>query len=113
MKRTICLMLTLLILGLSLTACGSTGSSKEQTPPPSNTQTATPAQEEKVVHGIINRIDSYLVLLTDDGEYQVMDYGDNVTLDDFQEGDKVDVTYTGELGVEDNNPVITGISKVE
>lgn len=112
MKRTLCLLLTL-ILALSLAACGSTGSTKEQTPPPSDTQTPAPTPQEKVIQGIINRIDSYLVLLMDDGEYQIMDYGDKVTMDGFEEGDKVEVTYTGELGVEDSTPVITGISKTE
>ena len=53
-----------------------------------------------MVQGIINKIDSYLLLLTDDGEYHIMDYGEGVTMDGFAEGDKVDVTYTGELDVD-------------
>lgn len=115
-KRMICLALALMMVGLSLTACGSKGSGKDQQ---ANTPASSPAAgteqkaEEKMVHGVINKIDNYLVLLTDDGEYQIMEYGDGVTLDDFAEGDKVDVTYTGELGVEGSNPVITAITKAE
>ena len=55
----------------------------------------------------------YLVLLTGDGEYQVMDYGKGVSADGFAEGDSVEITYTGELGVEGSNPVITAISKAK
>lgn len=111
MKRILCLLLTL-TLALPLAACGPAKSAKNPTPPSAPQETAS-TQPSKVVQGIINRIDSYLVLLTEDGEYQVMDYGDNITMDGFEEGDKVEVTYTGELGVEDKNPVITGISKTE
>ena len=53
------------------------------------------------------------MLLTDAGEYQVMDYGKGVNADDFAEGDKVSITYTGELGVEGSTPVIVAISKAE
>ena len=63
--------------------------------------------------GIINQMGDYLVLLTGDGEYQVMDYGKGVSDDGFEEGDSVEITYTGELGVEGSNPVITAISKAK
>lgn len=68
---------------------------------------------EQKVHGIINRMDEYLVLLTDDGEYQVMDLGEGVTLDGFTEGDSVNVTFTGKLGVESETPVVTAIVKAD
>lgn len=115
-KRIVCLTLALMMVGLSLTACGSKGSGKDQkTDMPVSSPVAGEEQktEGKMVHGVINKIDNYLVLLTDDGEYQIMEYGDGVTLDDFAEGDKVDVTYTGELGVEGSNPVIIAITKAE
>ena len=70
-------------------------------------------KEEKVVRGTINKIDNYLVLLTEDDEYQIMDYGEGVTVDEFMEGDKVEVTYTGELGVDSSTPVIVSIAKVK
>lgn len=111
MKRMVCLMMTLLLAAACLTACGAAGGGakdSKSTPAISEEKGA-----EKVVHGTINRIDNYLVLLTDDGEYQIMDYGDGVTLDDYAEGDQVNVTYTGELGVEGSNPVITAIAKAK
>ena len=53
------------------------------------------------------------MLLTDDGEYQVMDYGEGVTIDDFFEGNRVKITYTGKLGDENSTPVMVAIEKVE
>ena len=44
-------------------------------------------QEEQTLSGVINRMDDFLVLLTDAGEYQVMDLGEGVSLDGFAEGD--------------------------
>lgn len=110
MKRLVCMMMTLVLAATCLTACGGTGGGKTADNKPAAPSTSQQA-EEKTLHGVINRIDNYLVILTDDGEYQVMDYGDGVTLDDYAEGDSVNVTYTGELGVEGSNPVITAISK--
>ena len=60
---------------------------------------------------VINKIDSYLVLLTEDGEYQIMDYSSDVVLDNFAEGDTVDITYTGQLGDESASPMIVSIAK--
>lgn len=111
MKRRIYMMLALVLLVTTLAACGSAGGGK-QSPEPQNSPTESAAQGDgKVVQGIINKIDSYLVLLTDDGEYHIMDYGEGVTMDGFAEGDKVDVTYTGELDVDGATPVITSIVK--
>lgn len=112
MKRMICMMLALVLMVASLTACGLMGGEKKAEPQTSPTAAADKV-EGKMVHGIINKIDNYLVLLTEDGEYHVMDFGDGVTLDDFAEGDSVDVTYTGELGAEGTNPVIIAIEKTE
>lgn len=113
MKRILALSMAALTLVAVLTACGAPKKAA-QSPAPSTSQTASPADSEtQVVHGTINRIDNYLVLLTDDGEYQMMDFGDGVTLDDYAEGDSVNVTYTGELGNENVNPVITAIEKAE
>lgn len=100
------------VLVLSLTACGPFGARQTTgTPAPQNSAEVQSDAAEQKIQGIINRIDEYLVLLTKDGEYHVMDLGEGVTLDGFAEGDSVDVTYTGKLGVESETPVITAIVK--
>ena len=110
MKRKICLVLTLVLVVFALSACGKADSGKKTDDGSSQPQ-STEKVEEKKVSGIINRMGDYLVLLTGDGEYQGMDYGKGVSADGFEEGDSVEITYTGELGVEGSNPVITAISK--
>lgn len=119
MKKTICA-LSALLLTLSLAACGTPAGETSQDKSASSSSSSSSsssqsqdAQETKTVQGIINQIDTYLVLLTDDGEYQIMDYGEGVTVDDYSEGDRVEVTYTGELGVEGVAPVITAITKLK
>lgn len=110
MKRMICLVMAVMLAALCLTACGTVGDGKGNSKPGSSTSAQA---EGKTVQGIINRKGDYLMLLTDAGEYQVMDYGKGVNADDFAEGDKVSITYTGELGVEGSTPVIVAISKAE
>lgn len=112
MKRKICLLLTLVMVMLALTACGKMGGGKTADASPSQPQ-STEEVEEKKVSGVINRLGEYLVLLTGDGEYQVMDFGKGVSGDGLAEGDSVEITYTGELGVDGAVPVITAISKVK
>ncbi len=116
MKKTICA-LSALLLTLSLAACGTpageTNQDKSTSSGSSSSSQSQDAQETKTVQGIINKIDTYLMLLLDDGEYQIMDYGEGVTLDDYFEGDRVEVTYTGELGVEGVYPVINAITKLQ
>lgn len=115
MKRMICFGMALALLVLSLAACGTsgTGGQSGDAAPEQNQTSAAPQGEDKVVRGIINRIGNCLVLLLDDGEYQIMDYGEGITMDGFAEGDTVDVTYTGQLEVEGSTPVITAIVKVQ
>ncbi|OUN09077.1 hypothetical protein [Flavonifractor sp. An9] len=112
MKRKICLVLTLVLVMFALSACGKADSGKKADDGSSQPQ-STEKVEEKKVSGIINRMGDYLMLLTGDGEYQVMDYGKGVSVDGFAEGDSVEITYTGELGVDGAAPVITAISKVK
>ncbi len=116
MKKTICAV-SALLLTLSLAACGTpageSNQDKSASSGSSSSSQSQDAQETKTVQGIINKIDTYLVLLLDDGEYQIMDYGEGVTLDDYFEGDRVEVTYTGELGVEGVAPVISAITKLK
>ena len=96
----------LLALALStvllLAACGASGSA------------ADGSQQEESVTGTINRLDTdYLVLITDDGEYQVMDFGENFSAEGFSEGDDVVITYTGTLGNEEKPPVITAMEAAQ
>ncbi len=116
MKKTICAV-SALLLTLSLAACGTpageTSQDKSASSGSSSSSQSQDAQETKTVQGIINKIDTYLMLLLDDGEYQIMDYGEGVTLDDYFEGDRVEVTYTGELGVEGVYPVFSAITKLQ
>lgn len=129
MKRIATLALMLMLMVLTVTSCSTLGLGKQQekTDASSSSQMDSSAgsqmdasdkskeeqKDTKVVQGTINKIDTYLVLLTDDGEYQVMDYGEGVTVDEFMEGDKVAITYTGELGDEANSPVIVAIEKAK
>ena len=125
MKRMICLTLALMALTLSLTACSLLGGNRPQeeksnlSASSEGSQSSAPdesdkdAKEEKVVQGIINKLGSYLVLLTEDEEYQIMDYGEGVTVDGFQEGDKVEITYTGELGSDTETPVVVTMEKIK
>ena len=113
MKRTLVLCAAALILVFSLTACGSSKSTDKDTDKSTESEVSETAEDTQVIHGTINKIDSYLVLLTDDGEYQIMDYGEEIDMDAFSEGDSVNVTYTGTLGDEEHSPVITAIEKAE
>ena len=103
MKRKICLVLTLVLVVFALSACGKADSGKKTDDGSSQPQ-STEKVEEKKVSGIINQMGDYLVLLTGDGEYQGMDYGKGVSVDGFAEGDSVEITYTGELGVDGATP---------
>ena len=98
MKRAISALLAALML-LTLTACGGNGKKQD-----AGESTAT-------VSGYVNRLDDYLVLLTDDEEYAVFDFGEDVDPESLEEGDRVTVTYTGELGSEDPAPVAVAIEE--
>ena len=114
MKRIVCLMLTLTMMGLLLTACGGPGKDNNAEESSAETSQSEPVSDkEQVVTGTINKIGTYLVLLTDDGAYYPMDLGEGVTLDDFAEGDRVKITYTGNLEAEIETPVITSIVKAD
>jgi len=63
------------------------------------------------VEGVVNRNGDFLVLLTDEGEYQAFEFGAGVDTGALEEGDCVSVTYTGELGKEDSTPTAVSISK--
>jgi hypothetical protein len=110
-RRITTLGAAIMMLGLLLTACGSGREAGNSAAPQSSPTAAAENTATQVVHGIINKIDSYLVLLTEDEEYQIMDYGEGIVMDGFSEGDSVDVTYTGQLGDENATPVITAIEK--
>ena len=61
--------------------------------------------------GRCGRNGDFLVLLTDEGEYQTFEFGAGVDTGALEEGDCVSVTYTGELGKEDSTPTAVSISK--
>ena len=88
MRRLLTGILAALIL-LTLAACGS-----------EKTDAGNDGKEEDsaTVNGVVNRMGDFLVLLTDDGTYQVFDFGEDVDQGRLEEGNSVTVTYTGELG---------------
>ena len=61
------------------------------------------------VEGVVNRNGDFLVLLTDEGEYQAFEFGAGVDTGALEEGDCVSVTYTGELGKEDSTPTAASL----
>ena len=62
----------------------------------STSDTGTDAEETAAISGVVNRLDDYLV--------------DSSSL---EEGDRVTVSYTGQLGSEDPAPVAVSIEKAE
>ena len=120
MKKIFCTVL-MLCLVLSLAACGQSasnnssapGSTLESSVPESSMPESSDAEEAEAqtISGIVNRLDSYLVLLDDQGNYLVFDFGDDVDQKALTEGDRITVTYTGELGSENPAPVAVAIQK--
>lgn len=125
MKKIFCTVL-MLCLVLSLAACGQNNSNNNSTPgsapesltpessmPESSMPESSDAEEAEAqtISGIVNRLDSYLVLLDDQGNYLVFDFGDDVDQKALTEGDRITVTYTGELGSENPAPVAVAIQK--
>lgn len=131
MKRMLAFALMLCLM-LSLAACGQKDSGKQESTDQDQTtveeQANQPAdngeestemetaetgdmQEEKTIEGVVNKLDDYLVLLDNDGEYRIFDFDKELDPSKFAEGDKVTVTYTGELGSEDPAPVAILIQK--
>ena len=114
MKRVFSLLLAAcLVLGLS--AC----SQKGQKAPDQNSSAQVSSEQsgkdqsetEQVITGVVNRLDDYLVLLDENGEYLVFDFGVDVDPTGLEEGDSVTVHYNGELGNEDEPPVAVSIDK--
>ena len=103
MKKALALILAVMMV-FSLAACGSgktdagSGGKKE---------------DSATVSGVVNRMGDFLVLLTEDGAYQVFDFGEDVDQESLEEGDSVTVTYTGELGSEDPAPVAVSVEKTD
>ena len=103
MRRLLTGILAALML-LTLAACGS-----------GKTDAGSGGEEEDsaTVNGMVNRTGDFLVLLTEDGAYQVFDFGEDVDQESLEEGDSVTVTYTGELGSEDPAPVAVSVEKTD
>ena len=70
-------------------------------------------EDSATVNGVVNCMGDFLVLLTDDGTYQVFDFGEDVDQGRLEEGNSVTVTYTGELGSEDPVPVAVSVEKTD
>lgn len=101
MKRIIAVLMTMCLL-LPLVACSQEKASG------SGSQDAS-SPEEQTISGVVNKTDDYLVLLTDDGEYHIFDFGEDVDPSAMEEGDRVTVTYTGTLDSEDPSPVAIAV----
>lgn len=111
-RLVVCALMVLLLAGCKAPSSGGKESPKPVSTPETTQTSDAPAPEGKTLNGVINRIDDYLILLTDDGVYQPMDFGTGITMEGFEEGDRVEVTYTGELNAPDADPVIVAITKV-
>lgn len=98
MKKTICILLVALTI-FSLAACG---------------KKADPAQDGQVFTGVLEEKKDFMVIVTaDGGESYAFNLGDGVTCD-AEEGDKVQVTYTGNLeNFLDESLVATAVEKVK
>ena len=112
MKRTITALLAALLL-LTLAACGSNSDPSGNGDAAVSGTTDSTEEATATVSGVVNRLDDYLVLLTEDETYAVFDFGEDVDPAELEEGDSVTVTYTGELGSEDPAPVAVSITKSE
>ena len=135
MKKFMMLLLSFCLL-LSLAACGqskdqTSGDQKDETnqeetagdpaqnpdgeapdaETPTDDQSGEEAVGEHTISGVVNRLDEYLVLLDEDGEYHIFDYGIDVDPTSLEEGDKVTVSYNGTLDDEKETPVAVSIDK--
>lgn len=132
MKKFVCSLSLVLAMALTLSSCGviprnpfqgkNAPSTSASQPPqdadggassqdPDGSAAPDEAEEAKTIQGTVNRSGDYLVLLTADSEYLVFDFGPEVDIETFEEGDDVTVAYTGELGSEDPVPVAVSITK--
>lgn len=120
MKKILPLTCMMLCLLWALAACGQTAAdgrepsspaASQETAGDTGTEATTDAAdpEEKTISGIVNRLGSYLVLLDDEGAYHIFDFGEGVDAANLEEGDRVNVTYTGVLDNEDPAPVAAAI----
>lgn len=98
-------------LVLSLASCSKLGLPGKQSASPAPSESAMMETKTATVTGVINRMDDYLVLLLDNGDYQIFDFDKGLDASTFAEGDKVEVTYTGVLGDENATPVATQLVK--
>ena len=127
-KKLTCVLALALVMALTLTSCGkgswnpfpkksagTSGASSSQTGPEASSEPEgdQSVAEEKTIQGTVNRSGDYLVLLTENSEYIVFDFGPEIDVKTFAEGDDVTVTYTGELGSEDPVPVAVAIVKAQ
>lgn len=110
MKKLLTLAAVTLCLLAVLTACGAKSADSGDT---QEEPQAGESAQEQTIRGIVNRVDDYLVLLDDSGEYHIFDFGENVDPTALEEGDSVTVTYTGTLDSEDPAPVAAAVEAAE
>jgi hypothetical protein len=92
-----------------LTACGQKDAGKQEDA--AEVPAEDSAEETQTISGVINRLDDYLVLLDDSAEYHVFDFGEEVDKASLEEGDSVNITYTGTLDSENPSPVAIAVEK--
>ena len=110
MKRIATMILGAALM-LSLASCSKLGLPGRQSASPAPSESGTAEISTATVTGIINRMDDFLVLLLDNGDYQIFDFAKGMDTSGFAEGDGVEVTYTGVLGDENATPVATQMVK--
>ena len=98
-------------LVLSLASCSKLGLPGRQSASPAPSESGTVETKTATVSGVINRMDNFLVLLLDNDSYQIFDFAKGLDTSGFAEGDRVEVTYTGVLGDENDTPVATKMVK--
>ncbi len=109
MKRMI-LGLCLVLMLLTLAACGGKDAPAAGSPAPT-ASSAAETLEGETIQGVVNRCGDYLTLLTEEGKYVIFDFGEGVDSSVLEEGDDVTVTYTGSLNSQDETPVAIAIQK--
>lgn len=110
MKKILIFILTLTCALSILTACGQKDAGKQEDL--AEVPAEDSAEETQTISGVINRLDDYLVLLDDNAEYHVFDFGEDLDKASLEEGDSVNVTYTGTLDSENPAPVAIAVEKV-
>lgn len=114
MKRMITMLLLATIFTFCLAGCGEKQPVSGGTPENSQSQASgtnpnkgNEAKQSTMV-GIVNRLENPLVILDEKDQYLKFDV-ENVSLDGIEDGDQVEITYTGTLSEDSTDLVATAI----